>query len=123
METTQVVNVKVSFIRPEYHNLQEWISNPNHIYIGRKGIVFVNNQRYPNHDSIWANPYKIGKNGTREDVLNQYELYIRNKLQNQPDLKEELMKLKNKKLGCWCFPEPCHGDVLIRILHEIENNI
>ena len=29
-------------------------------------------------------------------------------------------KLKNKVLGCWCSPEKCHGDILIKILNEIE---
>ncbi len=33
-------------------------------------------------------------------------------------MKEELMKLKGKNLGCWCKPEGCHGDVLIKILEE-----
>ena len=29
-------------------------------------------------------------------------------------------KLKNKVLGCWCKPDKCHGDILIKILNEIE---
>ncbi len=118
INATQVVNVKVSSIRPEYHNLEEWCSNPNHVYIGRKGIVFIRNQRYPLSDSIWSNPYKIGKDGNREEVLVKYELYIRNKLENHPILKEQLIQLKNKKLGCWCAPEPCHGDILIKMINE-----
>jgi hypothetical protein len=33
--------------------------------------------------------------------------------------KKVLKKLKNKVLGCWCYPEKCHGDILIKILEEI----
>jgi hypothetical protein len=42
-----VVNVKVKHIRPEYANLKEWTSDLNNVYIGRRGIVFVNKERYP----------------------------------------------------------------------------
>ena len=28
-------------------------------------------------------------------------------------------ELSDKALGCWCYPEPCHGDVLIRIYKEL----
>ena len=35
------VNYKVVHIRPEYKNIQEMV-NKNHEYIGRKGIVFIN---------------------------------------------------------------------------------
>ena len=41
---TSVVNVKVAYIRPTYDNLKEWMEDPGHIYIGRKGIVFVNKE-------------------------------------------------------------------------------
>ena len=40
-----VVNCKVANIRPKYENLQEWMEDPNNVYIGRGGIVFINNQR------------------------------------------------------------------------------
>ena len=26
--------------------------------------------------------------------------------------------LKGKKLGCFCKPNPCHGDIYIKLLHE-----
>ena len=24
--------------------------------------------------------------------------------------------MKGKNLGCWCNPEPCHGDVLLELI-------
>ncbi len=118
---TNVVNVKVAYLRPNFNTLEDWCKDPNNIYIGRKGVVFINKKRYPEKDSIWCNPYKINKDGNRDDVLNKYEIYIRNKLEKDESLQNELKKLKNKNLGCWCAPEPCHGNILVKLLSTYEN--
>ena len=117
----QVTNVKVKYIRPEYNNLRYWMDDINNEYIGRCGVVFVDKERFPKKSSIWANPYKIGKDGDRESVLNKYRTYIQNKIKNDPSLVESLLKLKNKKLGCWCYPEKCHGDVLLELIKVYDN--
>ena len=113
-----LVNVKVKYIRPKYKNLKEWMEDPDNIYIGRKGVVFIDKKRFPENNSIFANPFKIGKNGTREDVIEQYETYIRNKIESNEYFKQELCNLEGKVLGCWCHPEQCHGDVLLRLIDE-----
>jgi len=118
MELTKIVNVKVSNIRPIYKNLKDWCDNPNNIYIGRKGIVFIDGKRYPKEDSIWCNPYKIDENNDRNTVINEYKQYIKNKIKND-NLFNELKKLKGKTLGCWCKPEKCHGDILIEIINDL----
>lgn len=125
---TSVCNVKVSFIRPKYLNLKEWMLDSNNIYIGRKGIVFIDNQRFPKHDSLWNNPFKIGKDGSREVVLKKFETYIKNRLKNESNLKEELLKLKYKNLGCWCTSRTeyypccneivCHGQILMNLIYQ-----
>jgi hypothetical protein len=28
--------------------------------------------------------------------------------------------LRGKVLGCWCKPENCHGDVILKLLKETE---
>ncbi len=117
-ETCGVVNCKVGYIRPKYENLREWMKDPEHVYIARRGVVFVEGERFPKQDSVWANPFKIGKDGNREEVIAKYETYIRDRLVKEPALKEELLKLKGKCLGCWCAPEPCHGDVLLKLIEE-----
>lgn len=59
--------------------------------------------------SKWGNPYRIGKDGTREEVLKKYKKYLR----SRPDLIEDAKReLKGKRLGCYCSPLPCHGDIL-----------
>lgn len=68
------------------------------VYIGRPGP--------------WGNPFEIGKDGTREVVVEKYAEWIF----TQPDLIEKAKKeLKGKVLGCWCSPNLCHGDVLVTI--------
>ena len=67
-----VVNVKVGHIRPEYDNLKEWMEDPKNVYVGRKGIVFITmedgkKERFPKNDSVFCNPFKVGKDGTLED--------------------------------------------------------
>jgi hypothetical protein len=113
-----IVNCKVQYIRPTYDNLKEWIDNENNIYIGRKGVVFIDKNRFPKNSSNFANPYKIGKDGTREEVLFKYKNYILNKLENNKDLVSELLLLKGKNLGCWCYPEICHGNILLELIDK-----
>jgi Domain of unknown function (DUF4326) len=75
----EVVNVRVKYIRPRYNNLKKWMENENNIYIGRKHAVFIDGKRYPDKQSIWANPFKIGT-GNRKDMITKYEKYIREKI-------------------------------------------
>ena len=70
---------------------------PYDIYIGRP--------------SKWGNPFTIGKDGSREEVILKYI----NWLEQQPDLLSEISELKGKVLGCWCHPKACHGDILAEI--------
>lgn len=130
--TTTVVNVKVVYIRDNkqkdpvhirYENLKEWIKQPDHVYIGRAGIVFIKDEktgkkeRFPKKASIFANPFKVRKNKyTNETVCDLYESYMTKKLHSDPHLKEQLMQLKGKKLGCWCKPKQCHGDILVKLI-------
>ena len=59
--------------------------------------------------SIWGNPFRTGKDGTREEVIQKY----RERLEGLPHLVElARKKLRGKRLGCCCKPQSCHGDVL-----------
>ena len=87
-----VINVKVKNIRPSYYTLSDWINNPQHEYIGRSEIVFINNERFPKKSSIWANPYTVKKEG-REKCLELYEIWLKK------EGTKEFKKLKNKVLG------------------------
>lgn len=56
----------------------------------------------------WGNPLKIGRDGTRSEVLRAHEDMAR----ANPMFVMELWRLRDKTLACWCDPEPCHGWLL-----------
>lgn len=74
---------------------------------------------YIGRGSVWGNPFTVEQYG-RDGCIDKYEHYIRDKLQNNPELWQELQKLEGKVLGCFCKPKRCHGDILIKILEEIK---
>ena len=71
---------------------------------------------YIGRGSKWGNPFVLGKDGNREEVIDKYEEWIR----QQPDLMSSLNELKGKRLGCFCRPKKCHGDVLVKLVEEME---
>jgi len=117
---TKVVSVRVDDIRPRYSDLQQWTDDPNNVYIGRGGIVFIigvdgKQARYPPRDSLWANPFKTGDN-----IIGQYREYILDRIRRGEITPADLEGLRGKTLGCWCKRGgqdiPCHGDVLLELL-------
>lgn len=115
-----VVNCRVKYIRPQYPNLEMWMAEDKNVYIGRGGVVFIDGARFPKKASPFANPFKVGRDGTHEDVVRKFKEYMWGRVNSDPELKEQLLALKGKNLGCWCKPEPCHGDILLEMIGEIE---
>ena len=66
---------------------------------------------YVGRPSKWGNPFSIGKDGTREEVITKYRSYIQPTLTFRYDLQE----LRGKDLVCWCAPLSCHADVLMEL--------
>lgn len=81
------------------------------VYIGRPMPDFPDG-------SPFANPFKIGRDGTRAGVLAKYEQYLR----NSPELMDKILELDGKVLGCWCKPAKCHGDIIVKIIEEIKHD-
>lgn len=81
-------------------------NQPYDVYIGRE------NKTFGLKASKWANPFVIGPDGSRDEVLAKYE----NWLLEHPELLNQLSELDGKTLGCWCHPQKCHGDILIKLL-------
>ncbi len=62
---------------------------------------------YVGRPSRWGNPFEIGKDGTRDQVIEKFKEYLFNS-----GLINEIMALRGKVLGCWCSPNRCHADIL-----------
>ena len=67
---------------------------------------------YIGRPSMWGNPFKIGIDGSRQEVIQKYKEMI---IVNAELIKQIPLELKGKTLGCWCKPYPCHGDVLAEL--------
>ena len=67
---------------------------------------------YIGRPSIFCNPFKIGPDGGREMVIEKYKVYFLDKIENDEEFKQEVLKLKDKRLGCFCYPLDCHGDII-----------
>src|SRR3990167_11288578 len=103
------------------------IINIEGMYIVTKIIHVKDRNKYDLHDYVyigrkskWGNPFKMKNNSNEERnrVIKEYFYYIMAK----PDLVEAAkLELKDKVLGCFCFPKRCHGDILAAIA-EYPNN-
>ena len=96
------------------------VANKRH---GAKGI-------YVARPAALGNPYRIGPDGTREEVIIKYEAWLRRQLASDSlagqmfdDLLRRHLAGEDLVLVCWCKrPDrevPCHADVIRRFL-EVE---
>lgn len=69
---------------------------------------------YIGRPSKWGNPFVIGRDGSRAEVIALYRDWIK----TQPRLLAALDNLRGKRLGCYCAPNRCHGDVLADLVQE-----
>jgi hypothetical protein len=98
MNATTVVNLKGHRDDPAYADV---------VYVGRA----MHRGGWHLERSPLASPYRPGKDGTREEVVQQYRTY----LLARPDLLALLPGLRGRRLGCWCVPEPCHAEVIAEL--------
>jgi len=86
---------------PKIYNKYHKNASHDAVYIGRP--------------TKWGNPFAIGKDGSRAEVIAKYRTYLR---QNPELIIEVKRELAGKDLICFCSPLPCHGDVLLEIANE-----
>ena len=101
IKITRVINIHKE---PE---LQSQRSSSSYEYIGR--------------GSYWGNPYSMFENGdSREEVIRKYKYdFDYDKFPNKS--KNKVYELAGKRLGCFCKPAACHGDVLADYLNSLDD--
>lgn len=63
--------------------------------------------------SPYGNPFVIGRDGDRAAVIAKHEAWWFDDA--QADLREQAVReLRGRDLVCWCAPEACHADLLLR---------
>lgn len=100
---TRVINIKNQLSYQSEKNTQTYE------YIGR--------------GSYWGNPHSMYEDGCdREEVIRKYKYdFDFDKFPNKE--KQEVHKLAGKRLGCFCKPQACHGDILADFLNSWDDGI
>ena len=66
-------------------------------------------------NSEWGNPFEMPADGDRDIVCDSFEIFFPRKF----SLHNRLDELRGKVLGCWCYPQRCHGDYLAQKLEGV----
>lgn len=102
------------------HNLRTECMNPGDVYVGRRqagATPFT--EGIDGGDGFFGNPFHIGIDGTREDVIARFETWARYQIKTRPRYEARVKALHGKRLFCYCAPLPCHANVLERLAAEL----
>lgn len=96
---TRVINLKITKVS------NKDAGDSYDVYIGR--------------GTLWGNPYQMGKEGTRDEVIAKFAYDFEKRFLKLPEkFDENIEKLRGKTLGCHCKPAACHGDVIANYLNS-----
>lgn len=74
------------------------------VYMGRRGP--------------FGNPYVLGPDGDREEVIRKFRIHFYERLKIDPAWKKLVEGLRGKRLACHCAPLNCHVDIYIEYLED-----
>ena len=75
---------------------------------------------YIGRGSIWGNPFVMENNSDaeRQRVIDAYRVHFIKQMASGVITVDMLKQLYGKRLGCFCAPKPCHGDVIAAAVRE-----
>lgn len=100
-------------------HVRDLADHPDGVYIGRAV------PRAKLSKSRYANPFIIGIDGDRDDVIRKFGRWLGGDPElvrengEPPTLADIHRDLRGKALACWCAPQPCHGDVLALLADHV----
>lgn len=80
---------------------------PYDVYIGRVG---------KGQEGYFGNPFRLEKGGDRAVVIARYREWFLRRLEEDAEFRERVLALRGMRLGCFCAPATCHGDVIVEWL-------
>ena len=83
------------------------------VYIGRAGH---------GKDGYFGNPFRLEVTMARGSTLDRYRKYFYHRLGTDDEFRKRIGKLQGKTLGCFCKPNPCHGDIIKEYLDRLAEN-
>ena len=99
------------------------IVNVRGLEVNASSVVYIGRAFAGWKGSVLGNPFQIGKDGSREEVIQMYRRWLWFRMQEQGQVQKEILRLaamyargESIKLGCWCFPQACHGEIVARAI-------
>lgn len=80
---------------------------PYDVYIGRPGR---------GEAGLFGNPFWKSDESGRDEAIAKFEVYFLDRVESDPAYRAAVLALKGLRLGCFCAPKHCHGDVIARWL-------
>lgn len=74
-------------------------------YIGRAGH---------GEDGYFGNPFRLDSEDDRRECVLRYARWFRLRVERDAAFRRRVLALRGKRLGCFCKPRLCHGDVIAR---------
>ena len=89
---------------PKVWNKRDPLTPKDALYVGRP--------------TKWGNPYVIGRDGTRAEVIAKYKDFLTDLIYTSDLFMADLHELRGRDLVCWCAPKACHADVLLELANQ-----
>jgi len=87
------------------------------------GVTYVGRRCQGWCGSVLGNPFRIGVDGDREEVIRKYREWLYKRLETDPQVQSAIMDIVRMldrgelvRLGCWCAPLPCHAEVIKEVV-------
>lgn len=120
------VCVKISKLQTlGYSDLEHWLSNPDNMYVGSAGRIFITDKKtntkkiFHYEGSKWKNPFNL-KKYTIKESLQRYSIHL-----FTSKLIFDVDELRGKNLGCYCHQDRtdngvpmCHTQILEDLLSK-----
>jgi len=79
------------------------------VYIGRAGR---------GEDGYFGNPFRLKAEESRGATIERYREWFERRIEEDAEFRRRVLELKGKRLGCFCKPHACHGDVIVEWLER-----
>ncbi len=130
-KVTKTQSVKIKYLRKVYGpktDFRKWLEDPNNMYVGRGGRIFIDKEIFHYPKSKWANPNPMekGKVPTKKDYEENFKKYLKHLQKKGLTEESALDELRGKTLGCFCDTASttgacsmdCHTKVLLELLQR-----
>lgn len=89
-------------------------NEPHDVYIGRGKDGEIPD---PPERGCFGNPFSVRRYG-RRGAIDRFVVYFYDRVEEDMAFRNAVLALKGSRLGCFCKPDECHGDVIKQWLDE-----